>query len=224
MVISTRNTSSGNNSNEVEESMRDMVLRLQEIVTQMNQRIEKDLVGINNVNDEEKVRLALIHLYEKALTWHRQFEKINGDLVTWEVYEVEIYKRFGPCYEDPMEEIKNLRQNGTVLDYQDQFEALVSRVELTESQVISCFVAGLQQEIGLMLKMFRPKSLYDAYQLARIQETVKAINTKRYTLILSTPNHPVNTAYINRSITYHAKSPTTQLALPSTPYTKPFTV
>ncbi|GJV27196.1 integrase, catalytic region, zinc finger, CCHC-type containing protein [Tanacetum coccineum] len=151
---------------------------------------------VDNVSDEEKVRLASIHLYEKALTWHRQFEKINGDLVTWEVYEEEIYKRFGPYYEDPMEEIKNLRQNGTVPDYQDQFEAL----------------------------MFRPKSLYDAYQLARIQETVKAINTKRYTLILSTPNHPVNTAYINRSITYHAKSPTTQLALPSTPYTKPVNV
>ncbi|GJR27641.1 hypothetical protein Tco_1103873 [Tanacetum coccineum] len=125
-----------------------------------------------------------------------QFEKINGDLVTWEVYEAKIYKRFGPCNEDPMEEIKNLRQNGIVLDYQDQFEAL----------------------------MFRPKSLYNAYQLARIQETVKAINKKRYTLILSTPNHPVNTAYINRSITYHAKSPTTQLALPSTPYTKPVNV
>ncbi|GJW39520.1 hypothetical protein Tco_0065365 [Tanacetum coccineum] len=53
-----------------------------------------------------------------------QFEKINGDLVTWEVYQADIYKRFGPCYEDPMEEIKNLRQNGTVPDYQDQFEAL----------------------------------------------------------------------------------------------------
>ncbi|GJX68274.1 reverse transcriptase [Tanacetum coccineum] len=77
------------------------------------------------MDDEEKVRLASIHLYDKALAWHRQFEKINGDVVTWEVYEAAIYKRFGPCYEDPMEEIKNLRQNGTVPEYQDQFKALV---------------------------------------------------------------------------------------------------
>ncbi|GJQ98810.1 reverse transcriptase [Tanacetum coccineum] len=96
---------------------------------------------------------------------------------------------FGPCYEDPMEEIKNLRQDGIVPNYQDKFEALVSRVELTESQAISCFMAGLQQDIRLIVKMFRPKSFYDSYQLARMHKTVKAVNTKRYTQILSTPKH-----------------------------------
>ncbi|GKF33803.1 reverse transcriptase, partial [Tanacetum coccineum] len=109
------------------------------------------------------------------------FEKTHGELVTWELYETETYKRFGPCYEDPMEEIKNLSQKGTVPEYQDKFEALISRVELNESQAISCFVGGLQQDIGLMVKMSRPKSL----------------NT-----------------------TYQARPPTTQLALPSTPFNK----
>ncbi|GJW18248.1 hypothetical protein Tco_0025684 [Tanacetum coccineum] len=254
MVISTRNTSSGNISNKVEESMRDMFLRLQETVAQMNQSVQtltakiatvesgqtylsnevarfrnrerssrqylrmtklefskfsgEDVKGwlfrcqqffkVDNVSDEEKVKLASIHLFDKSLAWHKQFEKINEDL----------------------KEIKNLSQDGTVLDYQDKFEALVSRAELIESQDISCFVAGFQQEIGLMVKMFIPKSLYDAYQLARMQETMKAVNTKRYTPILSTPKHPVNTAYVNRSTTYHAKPPITQLALPSTPYNK----
>ncbi|GJR39964.1 putative mitochondrial protein [Tanacetum coccineum] len=172
--------------------------------------------NVDNVSDVEKVRLASIHLYDKALAWHRQFEKIHGELVTWELYETEIYKRFGPCYEDPMEEIKNLSQSGTVPEYQDKFEALISRVELTESQAISCFVGGLQQDIGLMVKMFRPKSLYDAFQLARMQESVKAANSKRYTLILPTPKHPVNTVIANRSTNYLQIHLLTQLALPST--------
>nr|GEZ64638.1 retrotransposable element Tf2 [Tanacetum cinerariifolium] len=53
-----------------------------------------------------------------------------------------------------------------------------TRVELTESQAISCFLAGLQQDIGLLVKMFKPKTLYDAYQLARMQETVRYVNTE----------------------------------------------
>ncbi|GJS25500.1 retrotransposon-related protein [Tanacetum coccineum] len=189
MVIATRNTPSNSNSGELEGSMRDLVIQLQEAVNQLNQSMQS-MNGkiatietgqaylsnevtrfkngeVDNVSDEEKVRLASNHLYDKALAWHRQFEKTHGELVTWELYETETYKRFGPCYEDPMEEIKNLSQKGTVPEYQDKFEALISRVELNESQAISCFVGGLQQDIGLMVKMFRPKSLYDAYQLAR---------------------------------------------------------
>ncbi|GKE88747.1 gypsy/ty3 retroelement polyprotein, partial [Tanacetum coccineum] len=183
MVIATRNTPSNSNSGELEGSIRDLVIQLQESVNQLNQSMQSmngkiatietgqaylsnevtRFRNVDNVSDVEKVRLASIHLYDKALAWHRQFEKIHGELVTWELYETEIYKRFGPCYEDPMEEIKNLSQSGTVPEYQDKFEALISRVELTESQAISCFVGGLQQDIGLMVKMFRPKSLYDAF-------------------------------------------------------------
>ncbi|GKC84040.1 hypothetical protein Tco_1139757, partial [Tanacetum coccineum] len=77
----------------------------------------------------------------------QQFFKVNN---VSDEEKSDIYKIFGPCYEDPMEEIKNLRQDGTIPDYQDKFEAL----------------------------MFKPKSLYDDYQLARMQETVKTLNTK----------------------------------------------
>ncbi|GKE32336.1 reverse transcriptase [Tanacetum coccineum] len=52
------------------------------------------------------------------------------------------------------------------------------------------------------------------------EESVKAANSKRYTLILPTPKHPVNTVIANRSTNYPAKSLTTQLALPSTSFNK----
>ncbi|GKB60067.1 hypothetical protein Tco_0916253 [Tanacetum coccineum] len=53
---------------------------------------------VDNVDDSEKVKLALIHLYDKALAWHRQFENVNGEFASWELYETATYKRFGPCY------------------------------------------------------------------------------------------------------------------------------
>ncbi|GKB36930.1 reverse transcriptase, partial [Tanacetum coccineum] len=245
IVVATRNTHVGNNPAE-EESVRDILLRMQGSIHQLTYKIaivETSYVYLNNeftrltngegysrqysrmtkvdnVDDNVKVKLASIHLYDKALAWHRQFEKVNGEFASWELYETAIYKRFGPCYKDPMEEIKNLRQEGTVSDYQDKFEALISRVELTESQAISCFLSGLQQDIGLLVKMFKPKTLYDAYQLTRMQETLRTMNTKMYTPILPTPKHSINTVTTNRNATYNARPPTTQLALPSTPFNK----
>ncbi|GJR44131.1 putative nucleotidyltransferase, ribonuclease H [Tanacetum coccineum] len=225
MVVATRNNNVGNNPAE-EESVRDIMLRLQGSIDQLTSKVAtietsyvylnneftritngegssrqysrmtkleflkfsgEDVKGwltrcyqifkVDNVDDSVKVKLASIHLYDKALAWHRQFEK-------------------------------------------DKFKALISKVELTESQAICCFLAGLQQDIGLLVKMFRPKTLYDAYQLVRMQETVRSVNTKRYTPILPTPKHSVNIVTSNRNATYNARPPTTQLALPSTHFNK----
>ncbi|PWA99579.1 hypothetical protein CTI12_AA005680 [Artemisia annua] len=134
---------------------------------------------VDDVAEEDKVKIATIHLYDKALAWHKQFVKVQGETVNWELYETEIHRRFGACFEDPMEDIKNLRQEGTWPEYQFKFEALMSRVELNEQHAISFFVGGLQQEIGLVVKMFRPKTLYDAYHLARMQEAAKTVVNKR---------------------------------------------
>nr|GFB18701.1 reverse transcriptase [Tanacetum cinerariifolium] len=104
----------------------------------------------------------------------------------------------------------------------------------------------LGQDIGLLVKMFKPKTLYDAYQLARMQEivrsvntkryapilptpkhtvnTVRSVNTKRYTPILPTPTHSINTVTTSRNATYNARPTTTQLALPSAPFNKSVTL
>ena len=49
-------------------------------------------------------------------------------------------------------------------------DELLTRVELSEDQVVSCFVRGLKPEVGLPVKMLAPRSLAKAVNLARIQE------------------------------------------------------
>ena len=56
--------------------------------------------------------------------WHRQFVKFVGDDVNWEVYKVAILKRFGKEYDDPLGEIKKLRQVGSVQSYIDAYDTL----------------------------------------------------------------------------------------------------
>lgn len=50
--------------------------------------------------------------------------------------------------------------------YQDQFEVLLNQVELTEAQAISMYLGGLYMEIGLPVRMFKPRTLSDACSLA----------------------------------------------------------
>ena len=50
---------------------------------------------LDQVEDEMKVGIAAMHVYDKALVWHQQFIKRYGENSSWEVYEQQVLKRFG---------------------------------------------------------------------------------------------------------------------------------
>lgn len=101
------------------------------------------------MDDGDKVGLASTHIHAKALTWHQQFCKKYGEDNPWELYEREVLKRFDVVFDASMMGLKNLKQDGTVRDYQEKFEALFNRVELSEKHVVSLFLGGLKSEISL---------------------------------------------------------------------------
>nr|GEW56588.1 reverse transcriptase [Tanacetum cinerariifolium] len=103
------------------------------------------------------------------------FLKRNGDNVTWQQYEEGIKERFDPVYEDPIVELKFLKQVGSVQAYQDLFEALLNKVDQLEAYAISLFIGGLKDEIGLAMRIFKPNKLTDAYCLSKMQEATLAI-------------------------------------------------
>ena len=55
-----------------------------------------------------------------------------GEVVTWNVYETHVRKRFEFVFEDPVMKLKNLKQTSNVHAYQDSIEALMNKVELPE--------------------------------------------------------------------------------------------
>ena len=76
---------------------------------------------------------VVIHLEGKASLWHQNFmKKCNNILPTWEKYKEEIHLRFGELYDDPMAELKALKQQGSVQEYHDMFDALASCLQLLE--------------------------------------------------------------------------------------------
>jgi len=125
------------------------------------------------MEDGVKVRVASIHLSDKALQWHQPFMKnrLGVPWPRWDEYKAAILSRFGPKpFDDPLSDLMKLRQSGTVELYQEQFDSLLSRVDLAPTQAISCFLSGLNEDIQNAVRMFRPSTLHEAYCLAKLQE------------------------------------------------------
>ncbi|GKE91714.1 hypothetical protein Tco_1572809, partial [Tanacetum coccineum] len=68
----------------------------------------------------------------EALLWHSQYLKNQGGFVNWEVYKQAVLARFGSVFDDPMVELKNLKYENSAKTYEDAFDDLLSRVEISE--------------------------------------------------------------------------------------------
>jgi len=76
---------------------------------------------VGNIGEDMKVRVASIHLSDKALQWHQSFMKSRsgGEWPLWAEYKVAILSRFGAKpLDDPLDELMKLRQTGSVEQYQ----------------------------------------------------------------------------------------------------------
>nr|GEV51946.1 retrotransposable element Tf2 [Tanacetum cinerariifolium] len=95
-----------------------------------------------------------------------EFPKFGGDDVRGWLYKCEqffeidhvldphkeaIMQRFGSPYDDPMGDIKNLRHT-----------------------------AGLQNDVEMAVRMFRPKTLAEVYHLSKVQEAAIKVNKQKY--------------------------------------------
>ncbi|GKB95423.1 transposon ty3-I gag-pol polyprotein [Tanacetum coccineum] len=111
-------------------------------------------------------------------------------------------------FEDPMMELKNLKQDGNVQSYQEQFEALLNKVELDETHAISLFLGGLKKEISMPIRMFSLVSLNDVYYLAKMQEHTNIAVKSRYTPVLPTPTTKlhVTSSFANRNNNYASRN------------------
>ncbi|XP_019460010.1 PREDICTED: uncharacterized protein LOC109359770 [Lupinus angustifolius] len=82
-----------------------------------------------------------------------------------------LVERFGEVCDDPMVDLINLRQKGLVADYHEQFDAIITGLELSEEYILSCFLGGLKQDVQIMVRMFQPQSVRKVFSLAKLYES-----------------------------------------------------
>nr|GEV98435.1 copia protein [Tanacetum cinerariifolium] len=117
------------------------------------------------------------------------------------VYVEALLKRFCSTYEDPMTDLKNISQKGGLVQvYIDSFDILMNKVEVTEAQAISFFLGGLDKDIEMSVRMFKPHSLADAHCLSKLQEANNNVSKKYTKALLPTPRY---NQHYNSTFTKH---------------------
>ncbi|GJT06736.1 hypothetical protein Tco_0841198 [Tanacetum coccineum] len=179
---------------------------LQEQLQQLQQTIANMLTHQNVVNLEiEALKNGKGTNTEDVKGWVyrcKQFFKIDG---IEEARKVELASMhlFGAIYEDPIVDLKNLKQEGSVQQYQESFEALLNKVELHDAYVVSLFIGGLKKEVSMPIRMFKITTLSDVYAMAKMQEATNAVLKTRYNpSLLPTPK------FVNKLVNAQLKSAT----------------
>ena len=165
--------------------------------------------------EEEKVSTVMIHLDKKALQWHQRFMKSQGAVqnVHWSRYIMEMRTRFCNLeYVDPMLELVSLKQTNSVKEYYEEFESLLNLLNLSYDYALSVFIDNLKSDISKSVRLFFPKTLNHALNLAKQMEAVmhnlpkKPFNLYKY----PTPNQNYSPSPISlneSTYTYNQKLP-----------------
>ena len=120
---------------------------------------------------EKRVKVASLHMVGSAYSWYKWLVR-NEYTNDWLVFADVIQKRFGTTsFENPQEALKELRQTGSVKEYQAQSEALSNKVHgLSEAWLVSFFTAGLEDHLKCQLHLAKPTWYLEAMSLVRLHE------------------------------------------------------
>lgn len=116
----------------------------------------------------------------EALGWFKWMTG-NQQISTWNAFTRALELRFGPSsFDNHQASLFKLRQLGSVVEYQHQFETLSNRViGMPSDMLLNCFISGLKHEIQRELAIIKPHSLSHAIGLAKLLEA-KFLDSKTF--------------------------------------------
>ncbi|XP_075090372.1 uncharacterized protein LOC142171540 [Nicotiana tabacum] len=162
----------------------------------------------------QRVRLVAMNLDDEALAWHQSYLKCRNLLVCDE-YIAELIETFSGDFSDPMLELKQLKQTGSIREFQFAFDRLVAQCNLTVEQAISCFLGGLKKELVHPIMMHEPKTLAKTYRLARLAEATLAANARvhKHSTAYAAARRNSYESPVVRNTSYQAVVPAPRLTL-----------
>lgn len=125
---------------------------------------------LDRTPEAHKVTMASMALDELGYLWFESFKRGTDDPITWNLFKEGIKIRFCTVLRRPLEELMELKQNGKLSEYQERFERISCRSDLTETQKLDCYLDGLKPEIAWDVRLFNPRSVLEATRLTQIKE------------------------------------------------------
>lgn len=131
--------------------------------------------SVYQILENRRMEVVEMYLEIRANIWYQGL-KMEKENITWGEFVDFISRRFEDHGgKDIIEEFNKLYQQGSMREYQDKFEELMSLMlhkdpRLSESYFISSFVSGVKEEIKPMIKMMKPTTQLEAFEVALLQE------------------------------------------------------
>ncbi|XP_056698524.1 uncharacterized protein [Spinacia oleracea] len=129
------------------------------------------------IPEEQKVDLASLNMTDKAESWMMIYLSVRKSIIVdWNDFVADLYARFrDSSAQNVVENFNKLQQTGLLEDYVDEFENLRSIMMmnnhiLPETYLLESFVGGLKAAVKPFVKAFKPDSISEAIDLARLQE------------------------------------------------------
>ena len=131
-------------------------------------RIER-YFQIRGVPPEEWLTAAKVAVEGQALTWFHWWEA-TAAVHSWPRFREAVVKRFQPEVAwDPYSALLALKQEGTVREYRDRFEALSRPQKIEERKYLrSLFLNGLKEEVRAEVKIHKYDTLDEMIDLAEV--------------------------------------------------------
>lgn len=113
-----------------------------------------------------------MQLEGETIQWHISFMRYRQyvQAISWKEYVGTLVEIFEINFDDPMEEIKKIKQTKSMREYQVTFEISLTRVNLSGENAISCDIGGLKTKLNITVKITKPSFLYQTYKNARMQK------------------------------------------------------
>lgn len=135
------------------------------------------------VSDEQKLDLACIYVNGKAESWVSSYISAKRG-VTWSEFIIDLCARFRDDHgEYAVEQFKKLCQKGSIEECLDEFEemrALLMQKNhlLSDEFFLESFIGGMKASIKPFVRAFKPKTISEAVEFARLQEESLACNSR----------------------------------------------
>ncbi|GJS17636.1 zinc finger BED domain-containing protein RICESLEEPER 2 [Tanacetum coccineum] len=146
------------------------LLKDEEVIKEMKEALDK-LKGANGKGSYQLV-LSLKVLVERATELGFQSKKNKLLFInTLYKYSGVLFMASGGSDRDAKDALSKLLQIGMVAEYQSEFEILINRVTgISESLLKTFYISGLKSALQCAIFMSNPKTLNEAFSLARAME------------------------------------------------------
>jgi hypothetical protein len=136
---------------------------------------------LHNVPHTQKVRIASLYLEPNQFVWYRWLCS-RKSLVTWTIFMEEMIAHYEDTRSNTFfSQLINLKQKGSVTEHIENFQRLnIKVIDIPDEHLIDVFIGTLKDNIQHEVHLWEPKSLENAFKVARNVESKNiAMATRR---------------------------------------------